>query len=168
MKKIVFFIFITLSTFARAQHLDFMGIPLNGSIEVFESEIINKGFYKSQSTSNYYKRMYDNMGDDLLVYCNSDNRVMQCTLIRYLFDSSKNETIKEFHLIKKSLMENYKGNYRVVEDNADSFVIFIDDIELLDCLGIICIEILQDDDGENYIVINYGDRINTNNFNNLR
>lgn len=43
MKKLLLFIALVLSISAHAVHLEFMGIPINGSISNFQAKLIAKG-----------------------------------------------------------------------------------------------------------------------------
>lgn len=78
---------------SQAQHLNFMGIPIDGSIEAFETKLKTKGFEKSKDfgeINTRYERWYDGRfaGEDVLlsVHCTKTDLVY-CTNVLLFFET---------------------------------------------------------------------------------
>lgn len=75
---------------SHAQHLEFMGIPIDGSIEAFETKLKTKGFVKSKDfgeLNTRYKRWYDGRfaGEDvhLSVHCTKTDLVYVTCVVSF-------------------------------------------------------------------------------------
>ena len=54
MKKVLLLLLVAIFSFAvQAKHLEFMGIPITGSITSFQSKLIAKGCSVSKDTNQY-------------------------------------------------------------------------------------------------------------------
>lgn len=75
---------------SHAQHLEFMGIPVNGSIEAFDAKLKAKGFVKSEEFgmgNTETKKWYDGRfaGEDvvLIVYSTRTDLVYATSVLQY-------------------------------------------------------------------------------------
>lgn len=77
---------------SHAQHLEFMGIPVNGSIEAFDAKLKAKGFVKSEEfgmENTRTEKWYDGRfaGDDVvLIVCSTRTNIVYGTSVLQYFE----------------------------------------------------------------------------------
>lgn len=113
MKKVALFFFvIMLSLTINAQHLKFMGIPIDGNINTFASKLASKGFSVSQKNKNagvglriLKGRFYDRTVELWIEYTPS-TKTVYC--VQVLFDhDSKTSCESLMKEIKNSIQNKY-------------------------------------------------------------
>lgn len=173
MKKIIAILLLFFAMNAGAQHLHFMGIPLNGSIDAFQQKLIAKGLTYDKEGSHPGVRRFDG------VFCGYDARVIVYydtkTKVVYgakavISDEDMNYIERRYEEIYRMLEKKYKGScYNIYEvqgrDELEVYVLkdITDDCDSEDYLGIINLYITKFEG--NYLKsydlhIEYTDRIN--------
>lgn len=119
MKKILLlFVFLCTSIICMGQHLNFMGIPINGTITTFQSRLSQKGFKPSLSNKNLplgvrrFEGYFTNKKADVIVFYNNQSKVVY--MCRVIFDrtyDSMEEVKDAFESYKESLKDKYTGAF---------------------------------------------------------
>jgi hypothetical protein len=128
MKKIaLIFIACLMSLTIQAQkteHLKFMGIPLNGSIENFQQKMIEKGCSLNTKVekslpkgSRAYEGTFIRKNADFVVYYDNHNNVYSAKA--YFNELTKTKCENEFNEVLNLLKAKYPGGKLVkIEDNG--------------------------------------------------
>ena len=99
---------------AQTEHLKFMGIPINGTIEQFHSKLISKGLkYNAQTTRDIcegrgriYNGNFAGEKDEIYVYLNEKNRIVYRA--KAVIDRNDYNSIKNlFNSFKDMLSSKY-------------------------------------------------------------
>lgn len=115
MKKVVLLLLVAIFSFAvQAKHLEFMGIPITGSITSFQSKLIAKGCSVSKDTNQYpigiraFKGIFAGKDCDILVWYNPKTKIVY--RVRAIADggSSLDNTHNIFYYYKKMLNRKYE------------------------------------------------------------
>ena len=111
MRKIFLVFFIIISLYCQAQHFQFMGIPLDGDIEHFDSLLQKKGFIRSRNyhneiiskTSYYYEGLF--AGDTVVVSAivNPKTNIINSARMTYFFDNEV--SVQQKYLNYQNLIE---------------------------------------------------------------
>lgn len=164
MKRIFLMIYFAMAVLCgiHAQHFEFMGIPIDGSIEAFDAKLKAKGFVSSKDfgiENTKTEKWYDGRfaGDDVVlsVYSTRTNIVYSTNVSQYF------ETLDDV----KAKWEYYVS---VIEDNYKNKIVNkkiqgTDDIRYEMELGDIVIKYIKSDykDYKYRILLMYFDRLNT-------
>ena len=161
MKKVVLLLLVAICSFAvQAKHLEFMGIPITGSITSFQSKLIAKGCSVAKDTNHYpigirsFKGIFAGKDCDILVWYNPKTKIVY--KVRAIADggTSLDNTHNIFYYYKNMLNRKYEGQVvtsDMLEDSEngefefDMFV-FQPPIEVgVQALGTISIHIIEYD-----------------------
>lgn len=97
MRTFLLMLFMLVSLCGQAQHLKFMGIPLDGNIEKFDSLIQEKGFVRKQNyhtaevskTSYYYKGAFMEDSVEASIAFTPKNHLVYSARIAVYFDDAR-------------------------------------------------------------------------------
>ena len=110
---ILFMGFLTTSS-ANAQHLEFMGIPLNGTIANFQSKLLKKGCRIMKNNSRYpvgirgFNGVFAGDKADIFVYYNPKTRIVYQARVGIDCDGDKEEAKNMFYKYKDMLYKKYE------------------------------------------------------------
>ena len=114
--KILMLLIISFAaTSANAQHLDFMGIPINGTIANFQSKLLNKGcsIMKNNSRIPVGIRGYDGIfagkQAQIYVYYNPKTQIVYQARAAIDCGESKENANNMFYRYKRMLFDKYEG-----------------------------------------------------------
>lgn len=128
---------------SHAQHFEFMGIPIDGSIEDFEAKLEAKGFVKSKDPreeNTHYTRWYDGRfaGDDILLSVhNTKTNLVYATNVLQFF-ATLDDVKAKWEYYVSVIEDKYKD--RIIDKTIQG----TDDIRYKMDLGDICV--FYDDD----------------------
>ena len=111
---ILFMGFLTASS-ANAQHLEFMGIPLNGTIANFQSKLLKKGCRIMKDNSSYpvgirgYNGVFAGDKADIFVYYNPKTQIVYQARAAIDCGESKENANNMFYRYKRMLFDKYEG-----------------------------------------------------------
>lgn len=115
LKNLMLLIVCFAVTSAKAQHLDFMGIPLDGTIANFQSKLLNKGcrIMKYNSRIPVGIRGYDGIfaGKQAAIFVYYNPKTQIVYQARSVIDcgESKENANNVFYRYKRMLFEKYEG-----------------------------------------------------------
>ncbi|MBR4269953.1 MAG: hypothetical protein IKQ47_09285 [Prevotella sp.] len=132
---ILFMGFLTASS-ANAQHLEFMGIPLNSTIANFQSKLLKKGCRIMKNNSRYpvgirgFNGVFAGDKADIFVYYNPKTQIVYQARVAIDCDGDKEEANNLFNRYKDLLYKKY-GEVSLTSDMLDeqkefeySFMVF--------------------------------------------
>lgn len=98
---------------SHAQHLNFMGIPIDGSIEAFETKLKAKGFVKSKDfgeENTRYERWYDGRfaGENVLLYVRNTKTNLVYAANVILFFETLDEVKAKWEYYTSTIEDKYK------------------------------------------------------------
>lgn len=98
---------------SHAQHFKFMGIPIDGSIEAFETKLKTKGFVKSKDfgeENTRYGRWYDGWfaGEDVLLYVRNTKTNLVFSTHVILFFETLDEVKAKWEYYTSTIEDKYK------------------------------------------------------------
>ena len=120
---ILFMGFLTASS-ANAQHLEFMGIPLNGTIANFQSKLLKKGCRIMKDNSSYpvgirgFEGVFAGDKADIFVYYNPKTQIVYQARVAIDCDGDKEEAENMFYRYKDLLYKKY-GEVSLTSDMLD-------------------------------------------------
>ena len=120
---ILFMGFLTASS-ANAQHLEFMGIPLNGTIANFQSRLLKKGCRIMKNNSRYpvgirgFNGVFAGDKADIFVYYNPKTQIVYQARVAIDCDGDKEEANNLFNRYKDLLYKKY-GEVSLTSDMLD-------------------------------------------------
>ena len=120
---ILFMGFLTASS-ANAQHLEFMGIPLNGTIANFQSKLLKKGCRIMKDNSRYpvgirgFNGVFAGDKADIFVYYNPKTQIVYQARVAIDCDGDKEEANNLFNRYKDLLYKKY-GEVSLTSDMLD-------------------------------------------------
>ena len=120
---ILFMGFLTASS-ANAQHLEFMGIPLNGTIANFQSKLLKKGCRIMKNNSRYpvgirgFNGVFAGDKADIFVYYNPKTQIVYQARVAIDCDGDKEEANNLFNRYKDLLYKKY-GEVSLTSDMLD-------------------------------------------------
>ena len=120
---ILFMGFLTTSS-ANAQHLEFMGIPLNGTIANFQSRLLKKGCRIMKNNSRYpvgirgFNGVFAGDKADIFVYYNPKTQIVYQARVAIDCDGDKEEANNLFNRYKDLLYKKY-GEVSLTSDMLD-------------------------------------------------
>lgn len=130
MKKILFLLFTLVSLCCQdgqAQHFKFMGIPIDGSIENFETKLKEKGFVNSIEYSKFNttaEKYYDGMfaGNDvlLMVRATPKSGLVYGVSVNY-FKLTEKAAQGEKERMEKAIAKKYKTVKKTVSPTISKF-----------------------------------------------
>lgn len=156
-KRSIFFslaLLIVTTLSAQTTHLKFMGIPLTGTINNFQTKLQQKGFYPDATVNRvndvgtrYFKGgTFSGEKAEIFVYYNPKTKIVYKA--KACIDRSSDENVKSLYSkFKYSIGEKYKNTYILKEgrragyESANYYVYNMDDT----LLGIIYLHISEDD-----------------------
>ncbi len=176
MKKILLLFYLLLITsICCAQHLKFMGIPIDGSINAFQTKLIRKGF-RISDRSKYspigvrsFEGYFTNKKVEIVVFYNAKTKdVYQCRVALDNVYKTMSEVQSDFDYYKNLLSRKYDGLTSdmiddLKEDNRFSIAVVQQPIrEGAPLLGFIELSIQELDYGLGYSLwIDYEDTKNS-------
>ena len=108
-KYFLFFIFLNLTLSVWADHMSFMGIPINGPISTFQTGLINKGFkflQKDEDGRMYKGKFY---GESVELYVSYDQKIKSVYSVLVIFPEMHLTTARAFYdRLFSSMSEKYK------------------------------------------------------------
>lgn len=135
MKKIVILLFLAISLCCKAQHFQFMGITIDGSIESFTKKLNGKGFVSSKrfpvldtKSEKWLDGRYAGYDVSLLIQSTpKSNLVWSVTVIRYV--DSEEEAKQMCGYIQGAIEEKYQVDKKIVQDtNSTRYEVGVGDI----------------------------------------
>lgn len=175
MKKILTTILLILAVCVNAQHLKFMGIPLDGSIDNFQAKLTAKGItpqkeYNATSAvgSRAFKGIFCGYEASFHTYYNVRTKVVYRSKA-CITSNDKDVILRRYREIKDMLDEKYISCYQDGEQEGfDSYSLLIMKEGYFECkpensTGTIdlYISVFDGFDGPSYILhIDYTDRVN--------
>lgn len=128
MKKILTILLLFVAMNASAQHLKFMGIPLDGSIDAFQSKLTNKGMTVIKLANELsiggraYKGVFCGYDAEVYVYFDTKTKIVYrgkaC-----IFNEDLNIIKQRYSEIKAMLQEKYDWAC-VAEDKSEGYDTF--------------------------------------------
>ena len=121
MRKYILLLFILSSLLLNAKHLEFMGIPINGSISSFSVKLKNKGFALLQGNDQLpigtrgFKGVFAGKECEMYVFYNPKSKIVyQC---RVFVDCEYNSAyaVNNFYYFKELLNKKY-GDVALTSD----------------------------------------------------
>lgn len=179
MKKIIAILLLFVAMNASAQHLQFMGIPLNGSIDAFQQKLIAKGltYYKEFGVRYPGARWFDGIfcgyNANVIVYYDTKTKVVYGAkaIIR---DTELKNIESKYNEIKEMLNDKYvfachsedqyKGreSLSIIVFKKEDGVVWLDcgSEDFCGCIDMYIFEFDGYDEKEYSLHIEYTDRIN--------
>ena len=123
-KSLILFIGILTAISANAQHLEFMGIPLNGTIANFQSRLLKKGCRIMKNNSRYpvgirgFNGVFAGDKADIFVYYNPKTQIVYQARVAIDCDGDKEEANNLFNRYKDLLYKKY-GEVSLTSDMLD-------------------------------------------------
>jgi len=123
-KSLILFVGILTATSANAQHLEFMGIPLNGTIANFQSKLLKKGCRIMKDNSRYpvgirgFNGVFAGDKADIFVYYNPKTQIVYQARVAIDCDGDKEEAENMFYRYKDLLYKKY-GEVSLTSDMLD-------------------------------------------------
>ena len=173
------FVFYGTYTFAQTEdkHMKFMGIPIDGPVSDFVSELEKKGFTITNISEEYWMKgnfaTYDNCKIGIS-YVKSDNKVYSVAVLFPEYDNWKS-IYSIYELMKNNLIEKYGKPASCTEEFQDISSSTLNDrirMELLTMdmtdfntffesgIGVIQLSIRRKDNKNGWVLINYFDKKN--------
>ena len=131
MKKIfTFILLVCIAILAKADHMSFMGIPIDGSITSFQSQLSSKGFKFIQKSEEgrLYKGKFFGETVSVFVYYDNKNKTVNSVLVifpedhlvpcRTLYDRLSRSLAEKYLLVEE---KTNKGYLNPVELRESSF-----------------------------------------------
>lgn len=122
-KILLLFSLIAFSISVNAAHLEFLGIPINGTINQFQNELFNKGFKISPDNKKVGngKRLYvgyfANERCNLAIHYNKKTKdVYECRVL--LHNSTREEQSQSYTDLKNSLTAKYDSSTIVFKEDV--------------------------------------------------
>ena len=123
-KSLILFVGILTAKSANAQHLEFMGIPLNGTIANFQSKLLKKGCRIMKNNSRYpvgirgFNGVFAGDKADIFVYYNPKTQIVYQARVAIDCDGDKEEAENMFYRYKDLLYKKY-GEVSLTSDMLD-------------------------------------------------
>lgn len=127
MKKIfVVFSLLLTSLACHAQHFIFMGIPIDGSIDVFDSAVKAKGFVSSKEfgaentdRDKFYDGIFAGYDVSLLVRATPRSKIVySVTAFKNNVSEKEGETMCQY--VQETIEEKYDVNKKIVKGDYDT------------------------------------------------
>lgn len=95
---------------SQQSHMSFLGIPLNGTLDQFHSQLINKGFTFNRGLDNFsiYRGLFMGYKSEVFIIANRQNRQVYQALVR--IKVGKKEIMPLYEKIQQMLKEKYANN----------------------------------------------------------
>ena len=171
MKKLLTFALIlvlSMGAYAQTEHMTFVGIPLNGTIDQFQQKLISKGFVVNKEMNTIlekglraFKGTFVGEKADITVYYDTKTKQVYSAKSFFLNLSYK-EVGERYNYLKNQIQEKYKDSLAYPEEKTEAGLkTFIASVGL----GIITIWQDKDEGGRGYpniysLHISYTDYIN--------
>ena len=146
MKKAMFFLLVSLTTltsFAQTEHLKFMGIPLNGSIDAFQTKLQAKGIkYDAKGSIQLkvgcrcFKGTFSGEKADFYVYYNEKSKIVyRAKAVISCINKEKGE--EKFYSFRSMLKSKYSDSVASddEQDGHPSFSIIVTDSKIERTMG---------------------------------
>ena len=168
MKKILLILCLLCSFVVNAKHMEFMGIPIDGTITTFQKKLSAKGWKISSENKSapsgvrvFTGRFAGRKVDLGVFYDTSTKTVYQVRVV--ISDLSDEGSDDEFDYFRDMLIRKYANVAEIVEDDADDYYMLLRIMDGTEPIGGISIEINEYDGYYNtlYAVwIDYSDLTN--------
>ena len=127
MKRIIasFFLFCILSIASTAKTLEFMGIPIKGSISSFQTKLLKKGVKVSEATNVFpigtrvFEGVFAGERSNIFVYYDSKTKEVWKCQVAILTSQNEEDALYEWNYFKDLLLEKYHGMVTVAEEDVE-------------------------------------------------
>jgi hypothetical protein len=126
-KSVLLVVFSLLSIFAQAQtgHLKFDGIPLTGTMEQYQGQLILKGYqldkfnskYSAEDGTRIFRGKFLNQKARIAVYFDPETQIVFAAQAYYTH-LNKNKALNKLNELKKLLISKY-GNNAIIEQDQN-------------------------------------------------
>ena len=112
---------------AQEEHMTFMGIPIDGKIQDFQSEMKNKGFKRDGEGQGckYMKGYFDNKEARIFIFYDSNSKIVYSVSVQ-IPCGNESKALNHYNYFKDALHEKYieYGNsiFRIYGDSIKSLL----------------------------------------------